>query len=84
MEAGNKAAQEAGFKIKYLITLNRGKQDEEGMYNLYKAISSLNLTDIVGIDLAGTNRIFLSICLRIYFLQFKKTEFINRPFMREK
>ncbi len=53
VEAGNKAAQEAGFKIKYLITLNRGKQDEQGMYNLYKAIASLNLTDIVGIDLAG-------------------------------
>jgi len=58
VEAGNKAAQEAGFKIKYLITLNRGKQDQEGMYNLYKAIASLNLTDIVGIDLAGDEQNF--------------------------
>ncbi|MCX7787174.1 MAG: adenosine deaminase [Spirochaetes bacterium] len=72
VEAGNKAAEEAGFRIKYLITLNRGKQDQEGMYNLYKAIVSLNLTDIVGIDLAGDEQNFPIHLFRNLFTRIQK------------
>jgi len=53
VEAGNKAASEAGFFIRYLITFNRSKQNEEEMLKLYRKIISLEIPEIVGIDLAG-------------------------------
>jgi adenosine deaminase len=52
IEASNKAAKEEGFYIKYLITLNRGKQVAEEMIELYKRIKEAS-PDIVGYDLAG-------------------------------
>ena len=53
IEAGNKAAKDVGFQIKYLITFNRSKLSQPEMFTLYNSITSLNLKDIVGIDLAG-------------------------------
>jgi len=53
VEAGNRAAEETGIKIKYLLTFNRSKQTEEEMISLYNALKKLDLEDIVGIDLAG-------------------------------
>lgn len=49
----NKAAKEIGLNIKYLITFNRGKQNQKEMLSLYKKIVKANIPDIVGIDLAG-------------------------------
>jgi adenosine deaminase len=53
IDAGNKAANESGIYVKYLITFNRSKQDEDEMLELYELIKRLELEDIVGIDLAG-------------------------------
>ena len=53
VEAGNKAAEETGILIKYLLTFNRGKQNEDEMIPLYNKLKKLDLADIVGIDLAG-------------------------------
>jgi adenosine deaminase len=53
VQAGNKAAKEKKVKIKYLLTFNRSKQNEDEMIELYNEIKNLNLDDIVGIDLAG-------------------------------
>ncbi len=53
IKTANKAAADAGFRIKYLITFNRNKQTQEEMLELYDIITSLNEPDIVGIDLAG-------------------------------
>jgi adenosine deaminase len=53
IDAGNKAAKEAGIIIKYLLTFNRNKQTEEEMIKLYDRLKKLDLKDIVGIDLAG-------------------------------
>lgn len=49
----NKTAKETGLNIKYLITFNRGKQNQKEMLSLYKKIIKENIVDIVGIDLAG-------------------------------
>ncbi|AHC16840.1 adenosine deaminase [Salinispira pacifica] len=53
IDAGNKAAKDAGFHIRYLITFNRNKQTPEEMISLYKMIKDLGIPEIVGIDLAG-------------------------------
>ena len=53
IEAGNKAAQEEGILIKYLLTFNRNKQSSTEMLKLYNQLKKLDLDDIVGIDLAG-------------------------------
>ncbi len=53
IQAGNEAAKKNNFFIKYLITFNRSKQDEDGMINLYNELKRLEMEDIVGIDLAG-------------------------------
>lgn len=53
IEAGNKAAQETGLWIQYLITFNRGKQDQFEMLDLYRKTCALHLTEIIGVDLAG-------------------------------
>lgn len=49
----NKTAKQIGLNIKYLITFNRGKQNQKEMISLYKKIIKSNIPDIVGIDLAG-------------------------------
>lgn len=53
IEAGNAAADDGGFDIRYLITFNRSKQTEEEMMNLYEEILRIDDPAIVGIDLAG-------------------------------
>lgn len=53
VEYGNKAANEVSIYVKYLITFNRAKQNQDEMINLYNQIKKLGLKDIVGIDLAG-------------------------------
>ncbi|TVQ23254.1 MAG: adenosine deaminase [Spirochaetaceae bacterium] len=53
VEAGNKAAEETDTQIRYLLTFNRSRQTQEEMLELYRKVMSLNLAEIVGIDLAG-------------------------------
>lgn len=53
IDAANKAAGEIGVRIRYLITFNRGKQDQYQMIDLYRAIRDLEIPEIVGLDLAG-------------------------------
>lgn len=53
INAANKAASDAGFHIRYLITFNRNKQSPEEMISLYNMIKNMGLPEIVGIDLAG-------------------------------
>jgi adenosine deaminase len=53
IEAGDRAAAEAGFKIRYLITFNRGQCDEDYFISLYNKIAALGKPEIVGVDLAG-------------------------------
>jgi adenosine deaminase len=51
--AGNRAAQEMGLHIRYLLTFNRSKQSCEEMTALYNRLKRLGNNQIVGIDLAG-------------------------------
>ncbi len=53
VEAANKAAGTTGVQIRYLVTFNRGKQDQYDMIDLYQSIRDLKIPEIVGIDLAG-------------------------------
>lgn len=53
VEYGNKAAKDISINVKYLITFNRAKQNQDEMLELYNQIKKLDLKDIVGIDLAG-------------------------------
>ena len=53
VEAADAAARETGLKIKYLLTFNRGKQNQDEMIELYKKMVNLNLDNIIGVDLAG-------------------------------
>lgn len=53
IDAANKAAEEKGIYIRYLITFNRAKQDQYEMINLYHTLRDLKRPEIVGIDLAG-------------------------------
>ncbi len=53
VDACNAAANETGVGIKYLITFNRGKQNQYEMLDLYRKIKKLNIPEIVGMDLAG-------------------------------
>lgn len=53
IDAANSAAEKTGVLIRYLITFNRGKQDQYEMIKLYNAIRGLKRPEIVGIDLAG-------------------------------
>jgi adenosine deaminase len=53
IKAANTAATAIGLQIRYLITFNRGKQDQYEMIDLYHAIRDLKIPEIVGIDLAG-------------------------------
>ena len=53
VDAGKAAAEEIGCEVRYLITFNRMKQDQYEMIELYRSLLSLELPEIVGIDLAG-------------------------------
>jgi adenosine deaminase len=50
---GNNAAKDIGLKLRYLITFSRRTQTSDEILNIYNQITSLNLKEIVGIDLAG-------------------------------
>ncbi len=51
--AADKAADAAGIEIRYLITFNRAKQNQDEMTALYRAIRDIGHPRIVGVDLAG-------------------------------
>lgn len=53
IKTGNTAAKEVGINIKYLLTFNRNKQNQDEMIELYENLKDLCPEDIVGIDLAG-------------------------------
>ena len=53
IDAANAAAAEANVLIRYLVTFNRGKQNQYEMIDLYRTIRGLAIPEIVGIDLAG-------------------------------
>jgi adenosine deaminase len=53
IDAANTAAAETDVRIKYLITFNRGKQNQHDMIDLYRTIRDLKISEIVGVDLAG-------------------------------
>lgn len=53
LSAANNAAKEIGLKIKYLITLNRNKQNQHEMLALYRKIIDAGFNEIIGFDLAG-------------------------------
>jgi len=50
---GNEAAKDIGIHLRYLITFSRRTQTSDEILNLYNQIDSLNLKEIIGIDLAG-------------------------------
>lgn len=51
--SANKAAADAGFMIRYLLTFNRSKQNQHEMIKLYDTMREMNIPEIIGIDLAG-------------------------------
>jgi len=51
--AAENVAKELDLEIRFLITLNRSKQEEDAMIGLYEMVRDLGLASIVGIDLAG-------------------------------
>jgi adenosine deaminase len=51
--AGNRAAEETGLRLRYLLTFNRSKQSVQEMIALYERLKRLGLPGIVGVDLAG-------------------------------
>lgn len=53
ISAADTAAKEADVRIRYLITFNRGKQNQDEMLALYRDLRSLEIPSIVGVDLAG-------------------------------
>jgi adenosine deaminase len=53
VQAGDRAAQETGLNLRYLLTFNRSKQTVQQMLALYDRLQRLELPQIVGIDLAG-------------------------------
>lgn len=53
IQAADQAAKEADFHIRYLLTFNRSKQTAEEMIELYHNLKKLDLSRVVGIDLAG-------------------------------
>jgi adenosine deaminase len=50
---GNKAAKDIGLHLRYLITFSRRTQTSDEILDIYNHIVSLQLKEIVGIDLAG-------------------------------
>ncbi|NNM67334.1 MAG: adenosine deaminase [Spirochaetales bacterium] len=52
IDAAKKAAKEDGIRIRFLITLNRGKQTEDDLLSMYEQIKNVS-SDVCGYDLAG-------------------------------
>jgi adenosine deaminase len=52
IDAAKKAAREDGFGIRFLVTLNRGKQTEDDLLAMYEQIKNVS-PDVCGYDLAG-------------------------------
>lgn len=71
IEAANKAASEIGVKIKYLITLNRGKLNSSEMLALYNQVKDVS-PDICGFDLAGDESNFPPEMFAEFFQAVKK------------
>lgn len=53
IENGNKAAKDVDLYIRYIITFSRRTQTSDEILRIYDQIASLNLKEIIGIDLAG-------------------------------
>lgn len=51
--SGDRAAKETGLKIKYQLTFNRGVQTAAEMLATYEELQKIDLSRVVGIDLAG-------------------------------
>jgi adenosine deaminase len=53
IDASNAAAAEIGLQIRYLLTFNRSVQTASEMLETYRDLLNIDLTGVVGIDLAG-------------------------------
>jgi len=53
IDSSNAAASEIGLEIRYLLTFNRSVQTASEMLKTYKNLLEIDLTGVVGIDLAG-------------------------------
>lgn len=53
IESSDSAAMEINLKIRYLLTFNRSVQTAAEMLQTYKELHDIDLTRVVGIDLAG-------------------------------
>ena len=53
IDASNAAAKEIGLSIRYLLTFNRSVQTAQEMLETYKELHKIDLSGVVGIDLAG-------------------------------
>ncbi|CAD7844401.1 Adenosine deaminase [Olavius algarvensis spirochete endosymbiont] len=53
ISAADAAAAEINLKIRYLLTFNRGMQTAEEMLEIYRKFHEIDLSGVVGIDLAG-------------------------------
>ncbi|MFX0057965.1 MAG: adenosine deaminase, partial [Candidatus Heimdallarchaeota archaeon] len=53
VKSANKAAQDVEIQIRYIITFSRRTQTSEEILKIYHQINSLNIKEIIGIDLAG-------------------------------
>ncbi len=72
---GNKAAKDIGIQLRYLITFSRRTQTSDEILNIYNQIASLNLKEIIGIDLAGDEFNFPP---KLFVPAFDKIHKINR------
>jgi len=53
IDASDAAAAEIGLEIRYLLTFNRSLQTADEMLKIYRDLHEIDLTEVVGIDLAG-------------------------------
>ena len=53
IDSSNAAASEISLKIRYLLTFNRSVQTASEMLKTYRELLDIDLTGVVGIDLAG-------------------------------
>ncbi|MCK5735647.1 MAG: adenosine deaminase [Spirochaetaceae bacterium] len=53
IDSSNAAAAEIGLQIRYLLTFNRSVQTAAEMLKTYKDLLDIDMTGVVGIDLAG-------------------------------
>lgn len=53
IDSSDAAAMEIGLKIRYLLTFNRGVQSAAEMLKTYRDLQDIDLSRVVGIDLAG-------------------------------